>query len=103
MKTNPVPEGAVDRCSTVPNASESYQLPSQQSSLSGTLPSAIPNGRTAESDSHWESSLFSSSFSEIFSSKCKFFSNKLFWLCSLITIYLSILICIFLSCVFPNC
>ncbi|KAJ4883282.1 Protein MEI2-like 4 [Raphanus sativus] len=71
MKTNPVPEGAVDRCSSVPKASESYQLPSQQSSLSGTLPSAIPNGRTAESDSHWESSLFSSSFSEIFSRKLR--------------------------------
>ncbi|KAF8115578.1 hypothetical protein N665_0025s0046 [Sinapis alba] len=63
MKTNPVPEGGVDRCSNVPNTSESYQ--------SRTLPSLIPNGRTATSDSHWESSLFSSSFSEIFSRKLR--------------------------------
>ncbi|KAJ0266196.1 Protein MEI2-like 4 [Hirschfeldia incana] len=71
MKTNPVPEGGVDRCSNGPNTSESYQLPTQQSSLSGTLPSLIPNGRSAASDSHWESSLFSSSFSEIFSRKLR--------------------------------
>ena len=65
MKTNPVPEGGGggggDRSSNLP----------QQSSLSAALPSAIPNGRTSPSDSHWESSLFSSSFSEIFSRKCK--------------------------------
>ncbi|CAH8312614.1 unnamed protein product [Eruca vesicaria subsp. sativa] len=61
MKTNPVPESGGDRSSNVP----------QQSSFSEALPSAIPNGRTAASDSHWESSLFSSSFSEIFSRKLR--------------------------------
>ncbi|XP_013715631.2 protein MEI2-like 4 isoform X2 [Brassica rapa] len=62
MKTNPVPEGGGDRSSNRP----------QQSSFSAALPSAIPNGRTsAASDSHWESSLFSSSFSEIFSRKLR--------------------------------
>ncbi|KAG2262841.1 hypothetical protein Bca52824_069920 [Brassica carinata] len=63
MKTNPVPEGGGGGGGDI-----SSNLP-QQSSFS--VPSAIPNGRTAPSDSHWESSLFSSSFSEIFSSKLR--------------------------------
>ncbi|KAL0736382.1 hypothetical protein Bca4012_012592 [Brassica carinata] len=62
MKTNPVHEvGGGGRCSNLP----------QQSTFSEALPSAIPNGRPAASDSHWESSLFSSSFSEIFSRKLR--------------------------------
>ncbi|XP_013643247.2 protein MEI2-like 4 isoform X1 [Brassica napus] len=63
MKTNPVPEGGGGGGGDI-----SSNLP-QQSSFS--VPSAIPNGRTAPSDSHWESSLFSSSFSEIFSRKLR--------------------------------
>ncbi|ESQ40664.1 hypothetical protein EUTSA_v10012619mg [Eutrema salsugineum] len=69
MKTNTIPEGGGDRFSSLPTSSwtsDSYQL-SQQSSLSGALPSVIPNGRTTTSDTHWESSLFSSSLSELFS------------------------------------
>ncbi|CAA7026911.1 unnamed protein product [Microthlaspi erraticum] len=65
MKTNPMAESGGDRCSSS-WTSDSYQL-TQQPSLSGALPSVIPNGRTAASDSHWESSLFSSSLSELFS------------------------------------
>lgn len=68
-----MPEGGGDRCSNLPTSSwtsDSSQL-SQQSSLSGALPSFIPNGRTTTSDTHWESSLFSSSLSELFSRKCK--------------------------------
>jgi len=73
MKNNPMPEGGVDRSSNLPTSSwtsDSYQL-SQQSSLSGALPSFIPNGRTTTNDTHWESSLFSSSLSDLFSRKCK--------------------------------
>jgi hypothetical protein len=73
MKNNPMPEGGVDRSSNLPTSSwtsDSYQL-SQQSSLSGALPSFIPNGRTTTNDTHWESSLFSSSLSDLFSRKLR--------------------------------
>lgn len=69
MKTNQMAESGGDRCSSS-WTSDSYQLTSQPS-LSGALPSVIPNGRSAASDSHWESSLFSSSLSELFSRQCK--------------------------------
>ncbi|KAG2310067.1 hypothetical protein Bca4012_024586 [Brassica carinata] len=66
-QTNQMPgAGGGDRRSNLP--SSSYQM---QSSLSGTLPSVIPNGRTTTSDSHWESSLFSSSLSDISSRKLR--------------------------------
>ncbi|XP_010423231.1 PREDICTED: protein MEI2-like 4 [Camelina sativa] len=74
MKNNNLmPESGGDRCSNLPTSSwtsDSYQL-SQQSSLSGALPSFIPNGKTTKSDTHWESSLFSSSLSELFSRKLR--------------------------------
>ncbi|CAN8298558.1 unnamed protein product [Cochlearia groenlandica] len=64
MKTNPVQEADVDRCSNLPNNSWT-------SSFSSALPTVIPNGRTATNDTHWESSLFSSSLSELFSRKLR--------------------------------
>lgn len=73
MKSNPIPEGGGDRCSNLPTSSwtsDSYQL-SQQASLPGAIPSITANGRTTTNDTHWESSLFSSSLSELFSRKCK--------------------------------
>ncbi|CAN8256962.1 unnamed protein product [Cochlearia groenlandica] len=79
MKTNGRPDGGGDRCSKLPTSSwtsDSYQ-PSQQSSLSGAVPSAIPNGRTATNDTHWESSLFSSSLSELFSRKLQLPRNDM--------------------------
>ncbi|XP_010491333.1 PREDICTED: protein MEI2-like 4 [Camelina sativa] len=70
MKNNNLmSESGGDRCSNLPTSSwtsDSYHL-SQQSSLSGALPSFIPNGKTTTSDTHWEKSLFSSSLSELFS------------------------------------
>ncbi|CAH8364224.1 unnamed protein product [Eruca vesicaria subsp. sativa] len=49
---------------------ESYQL-KPQSSLSGVHPSASPNARNTTSDSQWESSLFSSSLSDLFTRKLR--------------------------------
>ncbi|KAG5412216.1 hypothetical protein IGI04_008535 [Brassica rapa subsp. trilocularis] len=49
---------------------ESYQL-KPQSSLSGVHSSLSPNAKTTTSDSQWESSLFSSSLSDIFTRKLR--------------------------------
>ncbi|CAH2043927.1 unnamed protein product [Thlaspi arvense] len=73
LKTDLMPEnqGGRDRFSNLPKSSwtpESYQL-KPQSSLSGLHPSASPNSRNTISGSQWESSLFSSSLSDLFSRK----------------------------------
>ncbi|XP_010546097.1 PREDICTED: protein MEI2-like 1 [Tarenaya hassleriana] len=53
-----------------PWTSENYQL-KPQSSMSLGLPSVNPNGKTTTIDTEWESSLFSSSLSELFSRKLR--------------------------------
>jgi hypothetical protein len=75
MKTDMMPEnqGGRDRLSSMPKSSwtsESYQL-KPQSSFSGSHPSGSPNARNTTNGSQWESSLFSSSMSDLFSRKRK--------------------------------
>lgn len=75
MKTDLMPEnqGGRDRLSNLPKSSwthESYQL-KPQSSFSGSHPSLSPNARNTANGSQWESSLFSSSMSDLFSRKRK--------------------------------
>lgn len=75
LKTDLMPEnqGGRDRLSNLPKSSwtpESYQ-PKPQSSFPGVHSSAIPNARNTTSGSQWESSLFSSSLSDLFSRKRK--------------------------------
>lgn len=75
LKTDLMPEnqGGRDKFSNLPKSSwtpESYQLKAQ-SSFSGLHPSVSPSARNATSGSQWESSLFSSSLSDLFSRKRK--------------------------------
>ncbi|KAG7606955.1 RNA recognition motif domain [Arabidopsis thaliana x Arabidopsis arenosa] len=75
MKTDMMPEnqGGRDRLSSMPKSSwtsESYQL-KPQSSFSGSHPSGSPNARNTTNGSQWESSLFSSSMSDLFSRKLR--------------------------------
>ncbi|XP_010523456.1 PREDICTED: protein MEI2-like 1 [Tarenaya hassleriana] len=74
-KTNPMPDnqGHGDK---IPNLSRSSWTsencqPKPESSMSPVLPSVNPNGKTAATDTEWESSLFSSSLSELFSRKLR--------------------------------
>ncbi|KAF8087622.1 hypothetical protein N665_0574s0009 [Sinapis alba] len=55
---------------------ESYQL-NPQCSLAGMHPSASPSARNTTSDSQWESSLFSSSLSDIFTRKLRLQRNDM--------------------------
>ncbi|XP_019088305.1 PREDICTED: protein MEI2-like 1 isoform X1 [Camelina sativa] len=75
MKSDLMPEnqGGRDRLSNLPKSSwanESYQL-KPQSSFSGSHPSLIPNAKNTTNGSQWESSLFSSSMSDLFSRKLR--------------------------------
>ncbi|VVB17646.1 unnamed protein product [Arabis nemorensis] len=75
LKTDLMPEnqGGRDRFSNLPKSSwtpESYQL-KPQPSFSGVHPSSSPNTRNTTSGGQWESSLFSSSMSDLFSRKLR--------------------------------
>ncbi|CAA7035116.1 unnamed protein product [Microthlaspi erraticum] len=81
LKTDMIPEnqGGRDRNPNLPKSSwtpESYQL-KPQSSFSGLHPSVSPNARNATSGSQWESSLFSSSLSDLFSRKLRLQRNDM--------------------------
>ena len=76
MKTDTMPENQGGRLPKSSWTPESYQL-KPQSSLSGVHSSLSPNARNTTSDSQWESSLFSSSLSDIFTRKLRLQRNDM--------------------------
>ncbi|CAF1921437.1 unnamed protein product [Brassica napus] len=70
LKTDTMSENQGGRLPKSSWTPESYQL-KPQSSLSGVHSSLSPNAKTTTSDSQWESSLFSSSLSDIFTRKLR--------------------------------
>ncbi|CAN7125745.1 unnamed protein product [Brassica rapa subsp. narinosa] len=70
LKTDTMSENQGGRLPKSSWTPESYQL-KPQSSLSGVHSSLSPNARNTTSDSQWESSLFSSSLSDIFTRKLR--------------------------------